>query len=154
MICMRLWQLCVYLRCVAYLLAILEMKLTIGKTRLNTLSRRRDDNELFHCSRRLRYRPDFIERDMVVPSWEVWDRQQHSQMTGLMSGHSTYNHTDSHMTTGGGGGMMDDGEEVVRRRRDLIGEDISFTNTLFAVFAFVLLFFIAASPWGIPPPGM
>ena len=170
-----------------------EMKLTIGSSRLDTL--------------RLRSRPAFMERDMVVPSWEVWDGEQaRERMLRLRrstfplkddAGYIGYLSDDedeagpagpagrnvrssgggSIQTTkntptydggggwgvgdgggvdggvdGGGGGGADDLISI--RRRELMGSDISFTETLtiMVIAGFIMLFILAASPWGVPPP--
>jgi hypothetical protein len=57
---------------------------------------------------------------------------------------------------GGGGGGADGGADdlISIRRRELMGSDISFTETLtiMVIAGFIMLFILAASPWGIIPP--
>jgi hypothetical protein len=167
-----------------------EMKLTIGSSRLDTL--------------RLRSRPAFMERDMVVPSWEVWDGEQARERmlrlrrstfplkddagyigylsddedeagpAGRSSGGGSIQTTKNTPTydggggwgvgdggvDGGGGGGADGGggggadDLISIRRRELMGSDISFTETLtiMVIAGFIMLFILAASPWGIIPP--
>jgi len=45
-------------------------------------------------------------------------------------------------------------ELIEMRRRELNGPDITFTETLtiMVIAGFIMLFILAASPWGIPPP--
>ena len=148
-----------------------EMKLTIGSSRLDTL--------------RLRSRPAFMERDMVVPSWEVWDGEQaRERMLRLRGGvpprDGGYGGVDGGVDGGvevrgtptydggggwgvgdvqhdGGGGARGGVNEVANdliamRRRELMGSDVNFTGTLILVLGCVLLFVLAVSPWGVPPP--
>jgi hypothetical protein len=52
-----------------------------------------------------------------------------------------------------GGGVSGVAEDIVEmRRRELVGSDISFTGTLIGIIVVVLLFILAVSPWGVPPP--
>ena len=151
-----------------------EMKLTIGSSRLDTL--------------RLRSRPAFMERDMVVPSWEVWDGEQaRERMLRLRrstfplkddagyigylsddedeagpagrnvrsSGGGSIQTTKNTPTYDGGGGADEVADDLISiRRRELMGSDISFTETLtiMVIAGFIMLFILAASPWGIIPP--
>ena len=125
-----------------------EMKLTIGTSRLDTL--------------RLRSRPAFMERDMVVPSWEVWDGEQaRERMLRLRGGTPTYDGGggwgvgDVQHDGGGGarGGVNEVANDLIAmRRRELMGSDVNFTGTLILVLGCVLLFVLAVSPWGVPPP--
>ena len=144
-----------------------EMKLTIGSSRLDTL--------------RLRSRPAFMERDMVVRSWEVWDGEQsRERMLRLRGGvpppNGGYGGVDGGVevrgapTYDGGGGwgvgdVQHDGgggarggvnevanDLIAMRRRELMGSDVNFTGTLILVLGCVLLFVLAVSPWGVPPP--
>jgi hypothetical protein len=173
----------VYMKCMCERESLLpEMKLTIGSSRLDTL--------------RLRSRPAFMERDMVVPSWEVWDGEQARERmlrlrrstfplkddagyigylsddedeagpAGRSSGGGSIQTTKNTPTydggggwgvgdggvDGGGGGGADDLISI--RRRELMGSDISFTETLtiMVIAGFIMLFILAASPWGIIPP--
>jgi hypothetical protein len=132
------------------------MKLTIGSSRLDTL--------------RLRSRPAFMERDMVVPSWEVWDGEQaRERMLRLRGGTPTYDggggwgvgdvqpaeeeeETPTH-DGGARGGVNEVANDLIAmRRRELMGSDVNFTGTLILVLGCVLLFVLAVSPWGVPPP--
>ena len=173
-----------------------EMKLTIGSSRLDTL--------------RLRSRPAFMERDMVVPSWEVWDGEQARERmlrlrrstfplkddagyigylsddedeagpagpagrnvrssgggsiqttknTPTYDGGGGWGVGDGGVDGGGGGGVDGDGgvnemadDLISMRRRELMGTDITFTGTLIIILGCVLLFVLAVSPWGVPPP--
>ena len=117
------------------------MKLTIGNSRLDTL--------------RLRSRPAFMERDMVVPSWEVWDgerererRLRYRRVPPPRDG--GYGGVDGGVDGGGVNEVADD--LIAMRRRELLGSDVNFTVTLIVVLGCVLLFILAASPWGVPPP--
>jgi hypothetical protein len=131
-----------------------EMKLTIGSSRLNTL--------------RLRSRPAFMERDMVVPSWEVWDREQARErmlrLRGVpprdgVDGGGVVRETPTYDGGGGWGvgargGVNEVADDLIAmRRRELMGSDITFTGTLIVILGCVLLFMLAASPWGVPPRG-
>ena len=132
-----------------------EMKLTIGSSRLDTL--------------RLRSRPAFMERDMVVPSWEVWDGEQaRERMLRLRGGTPTYDggggwgvgdvqpaeeeETPTHDGRARGGVNEVANDLIAMRRRELMGSDVNFTGTLILVLGCVLLFVLAVSPWGVPPP--
>ena len=134
-----------------------EMKLTIGTSRLDTL--------------RLRSRPAFMERDMVVPSWEVWDGEQVRERMLRLRGTPTYDggggwgvgdvqpaeeeeeETPTHYGRARGGVNEVADDLIAMRRRELMGSsDVNFTGTLILVLGCVLLFVLAVSPWGVPPP--
>ena len=117
------------------------MKLTIGKSRLDTLRS---------------FRPGFMERDMIVPSWGVWDSERHDERR-LRYRRSMFPVKDDAGYIGylsDSGGINEVANDLIAlRRREILGSDITFTNTLIVVLiGVVLLFFLAASPWGIPPP--
>jgi hypothetical protein len=152
------------------------MKLTIGSSRLDTL--------------RLRSRPAFMERDMVVPSWEVWDGEQARERRlryryhrsvfplgvlprdgvdgGVVRDTPTYDggggwgvgdvqpaeeETPTYDGGGARGGVNEVADDLIAmRRRELMGSDVNFTGTLILVLGCVLLFVLAVSPWGVPPP--
>jgi len=122
-------------------------KHTIGKSRLETLRRLRrcvSDDAVAASSYSYSYsyssRPDFMERVMVVPSWEVRDRERRSMSLPLKSGEGG----------GGGGGLPVVSLDSIRdRRNELLGYDISFTNTLFMVIGLLLLLLFV---WGFRPP--
>ncbi len=144
------------------------MKLTIGNSRLDTL--------------RLRSRPAFMERDMVVPSWEVWDGEQSRERRiryrrvpprdgvdgGVVRETPTYDggggwgvgdvqpaeeETPTYDGGGARGGVNEVADDLIAmRRRELMGSDVNFTGTLILVLGCVLLFVLAVSPWGVPPP--
>ena len=65
-----------------------------------------------------------------------------------------------YLTDDESGSGVDEGDNnimriVRRRRRELIGNDISFSNCMFlmiTVGCLLLLFMFAVSPWGVPPP--
>ena len=106
----------------------IEMKnYTIGKSRLDTL-------------RRLRSRPDFMERDMVAPSWEVRDREQR-----LVRRNRRMLSCSPVVVVGSVDSLRD-------LRSELLGDDVSFSITFFLVIGLVLMFVVALSPWGVLPP--
>ena len=130
-----------------------EMKLTIGSSRLDTL--------------RLRSRPAFMERDMVVPSWEVWDGEQKRErmlripppnggdggVDGGVDGETPTYDGGGGWGVGARGGVNEVADDLISmRRRELMGSDVTFTGTLIVILGCVLLFVLAVSPWGVPPP--
>ena len=91
--------------------------------------------------RRLRSRPDFMERDIVVPSWEVRDREHRLiRRNHRMLSCSPVGDVSLH--------------SLCDLRSELLGDDVSFSNTLFIVIGLVLMFVVALSPWGVLPPTM
>ena len=114
-----------------------------------------------------------MERDMVVPSWEVWDREQsRGRMLRLRgvpppTGGYVVEVRETPTYDGGGGWGVGERERggarggvnevaddlIAMRRRELMGSsDVNFTGTMILVLGCVLLFVLAVSPWGVPPP--
>ena len=89
-------------------------------------------------SSRLRSRPAFMERDIVAPSWKVFEakRQDAMRIMKYDAGYIGYI-TDDDADAGGAADAVNN--LFLCRRRHLLGSDVRFSTTLFFVIVGVSL---------------